>query len=75
MTRYIKVGTGGGEVTWHRAMLDLTPGDYLMLEPGYYDWPRGKVIEDITIRAWAPIRKTLGFGAFSHWAKQRPGLL
>lgn len=50
MTRYIKVGTGGGEVTWHRAMLDLTPGDYLMLEPGYYDWPRGKVIEDITIQ-------------------------
>lgn len=36
MSKYIKVGSGGGEVTWHRAMLDMEPGDYLLLEPGYY---------------------------------------
>ena len=31
MTRFVKVGTGGGETTWHRAMLDLRPGDVLLL--------------------------------------------
>ncbi len=50
MSKYIKVGSGGGEVTWHRAMLDMEPGDYLLLEPGYYVWPRGRLLEDVTIK-------------------------
>ncbi|KNE31143.1 hypothetical protein [Lactobacillus delbrueckii] len=50
MSKYIKVGSGGGEVTWHRAILDMEPGDYLLLEPGYYVWPRGRLLEDVTIK-------------------------
>lgn len=50
MTRFVKVGTGGGETTWHRAMLDLRPGDVLLLEPGFYALPQGKMLADVTIK-------------------------
>lgn len=33
MSKYIKVGSGGGEMTWHRAMLDMEPGTICCWSP------------------------------------------
>ena len=71
MSKYIKVGSGGGEVTWHRAMLDMEPGDYLLLEPGYYVWPRGRLLEDVTIKGLGA--SPPGSAAFSPSVKTAPG--
>lgn len=50
MARLVKVGSGGNEVTWHKAMLDLRADDVLLLQPGFYILPQGKELTDITIK-------------------------
>ncbi|WEV71202.1 hypothetical protein OZY43_01880 [Lactobacillus sp. ESL0785] len=50
MPRLIKVGAGGGEISWHEALKDLCADDVLFLEPGFYELPQGITLADITIK-------------------------
>ncbi|WEV37351.1 hypothetical protein [Lactobacillus sp. ESL0677] len=50
MPRLIKVGAGGGEISWHEALKDLRADDVIFLEPGFYELPQGITLADITIK-------------------------
>ena len=50
MARIIKVGAGGDELDWHRALKDLRADDVIMLEPGFYELPQGLTLTDITFK-------------------------
>ena len=68
MPRLIKIGAGGGEITWHEALKDLCADDVLFLEPGFYELPKGITLTDITIKGTgsSPEDTTiLGYAAIS----------
>lgn len=50
MSRLVKVGAGGGEISWHEALNDLRADDVLLLEPGFYELPAGILLSDITLK-------------------------
>lgn len=50
MPRLVKIGAGGGEISWHEALKDLRADDVLFLEPGFYELPQGITLTDITIK-------------------------
>lgn len=50
MSRLVSVGAGGGEVSWHEALKDLRADDVLLLEPGFYELPKGTVFANITLK-------------------------
>ncbi len=50
MSRLVRVGAGGKEISWHAALKDLRADDVLLLEPGFYELPTGIYLSDITIK-------------------------
>ena len=50
MSRLVRVGAGGKEISWHNALNDLRADDVLLLEPGFYEIPAGIFLSDITIK-------------------------
>lgn len=50
MSRLVKVGAGGSEISWHKALNDLRADDVLLLEPGFYELPAKISLSDITIK-------------------------
>lgn len=50
MSRLVSIGAGGGEVSWHDALKDLRADDVLLLEPGFYELPKGTVFANITLK-------------------------
>ena len=50
MSRLVRVGAGGKEISWHNALNDLRADDVLLLEPGFYELPAGIFLSDITIK-------------------------
>lgn len=50
MPRLIRVGGGGGEISWHDALKDLRADDVLLLEPGFYLAEQGLKLADVTLK-------------------------
>ncbi len=50
MPRIVRVGAGGGEISWQAALKDLRGDDLLMLAPGFYELPQGIMLTDVTIK-------------------------
>lgn len=55
MARLIKIGGGGGEISWHEALKDLRADDVYLLEPGFYELPQGLTLADVTLKGMGSV--------------------
>lgn len=55
MPRLIKIGGGGGEISWHEALKDLRADDVYLLEPGFYQLPQGLTLADVTLKGMGSV--------------------